>query len=167
MKALLCAAVRRAAWTWRVWFSMTVTGPPLPRTTCNAQVNLTLTRGDDVDAQSGAARVLVASDALTRGMDVAGVGAVVNYDAPAFAKTYVHRAGRTARAGQHGKALVEYGLGFWTHALLTHVEHHLLASKVPHPIIAPECEQYTVRMVHETVRKVPPRCDVCRSKGGG
>lgn len=55
------------------------------------------------DAQSGAARVLVASDALTRGMDVAGVGAVVNYDAPAFAKTYVHRAGRTARAGQHGK----------------------------------------------------------------
>ena len=55
------------------------------------------------DAQSGAARVLVASDALARGMDVAGVGAVVNYDAPAFAKTYVHRAGRTARAGQHGK----------------------------------------------------------------
>ncbi|KAK9821304.1 hypothetical protein WJX81_005661 [Elliptochloris bilobata] len=53
--------------------------------------------------QSGAARVLVASDALTRGMDVAGVGAVINYDAPTFAKTYVHRAGRTARAGQHGR----------------------------------------------------------------
>ena len=62
------------------------------------------------DAQSGAARVLVASDALTRGMDVAGVGAVVNYDAPAFAKTYVHRAGRTARARQHGEALVVCGL---------------------------------------------------------
>ena len=55
--------------------------------------------------QSGAARVLVASDALTRGMDVPGVGAVVNYDAPSFAKTYVHRAGRTARAGQQGAPL--------------------------------------------------------------
>ena len=49
--------------------------------------------------------MLVASDALTRGMDVPGVGAVVNYDAPSFAKTYVHRAGRTARAGQQGAPL--------------------------------------------------------------
>ena len=57
--------------------------------------------------------MLVASDALTRGMDVAGVGAVVNYDAPTFAKTYVHRAGRTARAGQHGKfSLLKW---FWQH----------------------------------------------------
>ena len=57
-------------------------------------------------AQSGAARVLVASDALTRGMDVEGVGAVVNYDAPVFAKTYVHRAGRTARAGSTVRPLM-------------------------------------------------------------
>ncbi|KAL6782479.1 hypothetical protein ACKKBG_A06940 [Auxenochlorella protothecoides x Auxenochlorella symbiontica] len=48
------------------------------------------------------ARILVCSDALTRGMDVAGVAAVVNYDAPVYAKTYVHRAGRTARAGAPG-----------------------------------------------------------------
>lgn len=45
-------------------------------------------------------QVLVCSDAMTRGMDVEGVGAVVNYDAPVYAKTYVHRAGRTARAGE-------------------------------------------------------------------
>jgi hypothetical protein len=61
--------------------------------------------------QSGAARVLVASDALTRGMDVPGVAAVVNYDAPTFAKTYVHRAGRTARAGQQGARPVRVGGG--------------------------------------------------------
>ncbi|KAG1663277.1 hypothetical protein FOA52_006318 [Chlamydomonas sp. UWO 241] len=52
--------------------------------------------------RSGAASVLVASDAMTRGMDVESVGAVVNYDAPVYAKTYVHRAGRTARAGRSG-----------------------------------------------------------------
>ncbi len=35
--------------------------------------------------------MLVASDAMTRGMDVEGVANVVNYDAPVYAKTYVHR----------------------------------------------------------------------------
>jgi len=48
--------------------------------------------------------VLIASDAMTRGMDVEGVAQVVNYDAPVYAKTYVHRCGRTARAGRAGGA---------------------------------------------------------------
>ncbi|EFN52499.1 hypothetical protein CHLNCDRAFT_138879 [Chlorella variabilis] len=53
--------------------------------------------------RSGKAKVLVCSDAMTRGMDVAGVANVVNYDAPVYVKTYVHRAGRTARAGRAGR----------------------------------------------------------------
>ena len=52
----------------------------------------------------GRAQVLVASDAMTRGMDVEGVANVINYDVPVYAKTYVHRVGRTARAGQAGRA---------------------------------------------------------------
>lgn len=47
---------------------------------------------------------LIASDAATRGLDVSGVGVVVNYNAPAHAKTYVHRVGRTARNGARGAA---------------------------------------------------------------
>lgn len=54
--------------------------------------------------RSGEAQVLVASDAMTRGMDVDNVGNVVNYDVPVYAKTYVHRVGRTARAGRPGRA---------------------------------------------------------------
>lgn len=54
--------------------------------------------------RSGQVQVLVASDAMTRGMDVADVALVVNYDAPVYPKTYVHRVGRTARAGKEGKA---------------------------------------------------------------
>jgi ATP-dependent RNA helicase DDX51/DBP6 len=55
--------------------------------------------------KSGAATVLVASDAMTRGMDVEHVSAVINYDAPVYAKTYVHRwglraGGRAARGAQ-------------------------------------------------------------------
>ncbi|KAG2450423.1 hypothetical protein HYH02_004925 [Chlamydomonas schloesseri] len=55
--------------------------------------------------RKGGAKVLVASDAMTRGMDVDCVQAVINYDAPVYAKTYVHRAGRTARAGKSGRVV--------------------------------------------------------------
>lgn len=48
--------------------------------------------------------MLIASDAMTRGMDVEGVGNVINYDMPVYAKTYVHRVGRTARAGRAGSS---------------------------------------------------------------
>jgi ATP-dependent RNA helicase DDX51/DBP6 len=55
--------------------------------------------------RAGHASILVCSDAMTRGMDVEGVEAVINYDAPVYVKTYVHRAGRTARAGKTGKVI--------------------------------------------------------------
>ncbi|RDX69303.1 DEAD-box ATP-dependent RNA helicase 1, partial [Mucuna pruriens] len=53
--------------------------------------------------RKGEFQVLVSSDAMTRGMDVEGVRNVINYDMPKYIKTYVHRAGRTARAGQAGR----------------------------------------------------------------
>jgi superfamily II DNA helicase RecQ len=53
--------------------------------------------------REGDIQVLVSSDAMTRGMDVEGVRNVINYDMPAYIKTYIHRAGRTARAGQTGR----------------------------------------------------------------
>jgi ATP-independent RNA helicase DbpA len=49
--------------------------------------------------------VLVASDVAARGLDVADLGAVVNYDVPNDPDTYVHRIGRTGRAGRNGIAL--------------------------------------------------------------
>jgi len=52
--------------------------------------------------RSGLVKVLVTSDAMTRGMDLANVENVVNYDPPNYPKTYIHRAGRTARAGSTG-----------------------------------------------------------------
>ncbi|XP_031473949.1 DEAD-box ATP-dependent RNA helicase 1-like isoform X1 [Nymphaea colorata] len=52
--------------------------------------------------RAGDIQVIVASDAMTRGMDIEGVYNVINYDMPPYIKTYVHRAGRTARAGRPG-----------------------------------------------------------------
>ena len=55
--------------------------------------------------RSGSAEVLVATDIAARGIDVDGIRMVVNYDVPNDPETYVHRVGRTARAGARGLAL--------------------------------------------------------------
>ncbi len=55
--------------------------------------------------RSGKARVLVATDIAARGLDIDGITHVINYDLPMEAESYVHRIGRTARAGAVGVAL--------------------------------------------------------------
>ncbi len=55
--------------------------------------------------RSGDLNVLVATDIAARGIDVEGITHVINYDLPNIAETYVHRIGRTARAGASGMAL--------------------------------------------------------------
>jgi ATP-dependent RNA helicase RhlE len=57
------------------------------------------------DFKRGATRVLVATDIAARGIDVDGVSHVINYDMPDAAESYVHRIGRTGRAGASGIAL--------------------------------------------------------------
>jgi ATP-dependent RNA helicase RhlE len=55
--------------------------------------------------KSGKYRLLVATDIAARGIDVTGIGLVVNYDLPQNSEDYVHRIGRTGRAGREGKAV--------------------------------------------------------------
>ncbi len=55
--------------------------------------------------RSGNARVLVATDVASRGLDIEGITHVINYELPNEAESYVHRIGRTARAGSSGVAL--------------------------------------------------------------
>ncbi|MBF0137523.1 MAG: DEAD/DEAH box helicase [Magnetococcus sp. DMHC-1] len=55
--------------------------------------------------RAGDIRVLVATDIAARGIDVAGVSHVINFDLPNEPESYVHRIGRTARAGREGAAI--------------------------------------------------------------
>jgi len=55
--------------------------------------------------RSGEVRTLIATDIAARGIDVDGVSHVVNFDLPNVPETYVHRIGRTARAGRDGIAI--------------------------------------------------------------
>lgn len=54
--------------------------------------------------RDGKVQVLVATDVMSRGIDVSGIDAVVNYDVPMDPEDYVHRVGRTGRAGATGHA---------------------------------------------------------------
>jgi superfamily II DNA/RNA helicase len=56
--------------------------------------------------RAGTLRFLVASDVAARGLDVPSVSHVYNYDVPSHAEDYVHRIGRTGRAGRDGKAIM-------------------------------------------------------------
>ncbi|MBI2542254.1 DEAD/DEAH box helicase [Candidatus Woesearchaeota archaeon] len=51
------------------------------------------------------AKVLVASDVAARGLDIKNVSHIINYDSPKTSKEYIHRIGRTARAGSEGKVI--------------------------------------------------------------
>ena len=55
--------------------------------------------------KAGERSILVATDMASRGLDIPSVDFVLNYDVPANSKDYVHRVGRTARAGRSGRSL--------------------------------------------------------------
>jgi ATP-dependent RNA helicase RhlE len=55
--------------------------------------------------RQGTARILIATDIAARGIDVSGISHVINFELPNVAEQYVHRIGRTARAGAAGVAI--------------------------------------------------------------
>ena len=59
--------------------------------------------------RSGAIQVLVATDVMSRGIDIQGIDAVINFDMPLDPEDYVHRIGRTGRAGAAGQAYTFMG----------------------------------------------------------
>jgi ATP-dependent RNA helicase RhlB len=94
------------------------------------------------DFKAGTLPILVATDVASRGLHIEGVTHVVNYDVPQDPEDYVHRIGRTARAGASGRALtlacesyaealepIEKMIGF--RLPVVHVEDHMLVKPVP------------------------------------
>jgi len=82
--------------------------------------------------RSGEAEILVATDIAARGIDVDGIRMVVNFDVPTDPEVYVHRVGRTARAGAQGLALTLISPDEWL--LMADVEN-LIGKGFPREVI--------------------------------
>ena len=98
------------------WSSPAPSAPPTasPRTSTSAaspQPRSTATSGQGARERalrafrSGKVDILVATDVAARGIDITGVTHVINYECPDDEKTYLHRIGRTGRAGETGTAI--------------------------------------------------------------
>jgi ATP-dependent RNA helicase RhlE len=103
--------------------------------------------------RSGAAEVLVATDLAARGIDVDGIRMVVNFDVPTDPEVYVHRVGRTARAGAQGLALTLLSPDEWL--LMGDIEK-LVGQTFPREVI-PGFEPSVKPLVPRALRVEPPR----------
>jgi len=81
--------------------------------------------------KEGDIRILVATDVAARGIDVSQVSHVINFDVPIIYEDYVHRIGRTGRAGEKGVAIT-----FCTEAETYHIEKIQKLIRQPIPIVA-------------------------------
>jgi ATP-dependent RNA helicase RhlE len=104
--------------------------------------------------KSGRYKVLVATDIASRGIDVIGIELVINYDLPEDAENYVHRIGRTARAGCRGHAI-----SFARPDQSSDVRDIEKLIRIPLPVSKhPEMPfEKFVETGHEVVRKGPKR----------
>lgn len=104
--------------------------------------------------KSGKIRVLVATDIAARGIDIDALELVINFDLPNEAETYVHRIGRTGRAGASGRAWsfcsedeIPY---LWDIQKLTGLQ---LPLEVDHPYVLTDLSGFKQRPTHQAVAK--------------
>jgi len=108
--------------------------------------------------QSGELPVLIGTDVASRGLHIPDVQYVMNYDLPQDAEDYVHRIGRTARAGASGNAI---SFGCETYAISLPDIEAFIGHKIP-------VANYDVSLLPELIRpKMPPRRKPQQRRGGG
>jgi len=73
--------------------------------TVNGQMSQAKRLGSLARFRQRDANILVATDVASRGLDIPAVDLVINYDLPMCPKDYIHRVGRTARAGKAGRSI--------------------------------------------------------------
>jgi len=82
--------------------------------------------------KSGQVRILFATDVASRGLDIPSVDLIINHNVPFVPKEYVHRVGRTARAGRSGSAITlvtQYDVKLM-HKIEERIDRHLIEYKV-------------------------------------
>jgi ATP-dependent RNA helicase DDX47/RRP3 len=100
--------------------------------------------------KAGEKTILICTDVASRGLDIPSVDIVINYDVPQSSKDYIHRVGRTARAGRSGKSITlvsQYDVEWFTRI------EHALEKKLPEfPIDSKQAVLVLQERVQEAVR---------------
>ncbi|CAD5231651.1 unnamed protein product [Bursaphelenchus xylophilus] len=112
--------------------------------------------------------VLVCTDVASRGLDIANVDVVINYDVPTNSKDYIHRVGRTARAGKAGVAITivtQYDVEIYQN-VESNLGKKLDEFKVSHDDIMPLVEHVTQAIRHAAQRYKETNEGQKRAKGG-
>lgn len=106
--------------------------------------------------RKGSLRLLVATDIAARGLDVDDVDAVVNFELPRDPEDYVHRIGRTARAGRKGKAITFMGRRDFS--LMSRIERFIGVKLTPEPVMtAVQVDQLrTEALIDDILERVKP-----------
>jgi superfamily II DNA/RNA helicase len=111
--------------------------------------------------RAGQVKTLIATDIAARGIDVDGISHVINYDLPNIPESYVHRIGRTARAGAAGTAI--------SFCAADEVAHLRAIEKLIRSAI-PATDRRSARPAHDRAQRTgaqPPRQDHQHSRRGG
>lgn len=94
--------------------------------------------------------VLIATDIVSRGIDIDDIQMVINYDTPRDPEDYVHRIGRTARANREGQAITLVTPRDWQHLLKI---ERLIEKKIPKPELPENCGEKPDMSKGDTARK--------------
>jgi len=114
----------------------------------------------------GTSRILIATDVIARGIDIEGITTVISFDTSLYAENYIHRIGRTGRAGQLGKSILLYSD---KESDLKDAIEGLMNYKIP-VIDIPEEVEITTRLTPEEDPSIYPDDiddNIVIPKGGG
>jgi ATP-dependent RNA helicase RhlE len=108
--------------------------------------------------QRGDTTILVATDIISRGMDLSGVTHVINFDAPDDFENFIHRIGRTGRADQKGEALSLFSE--FEHDLKQEIDRSLGDFKIDYTELPEELEFSSVLITEEEPKNMMPNVAV-------
>jgi ATP-dependent RNA helicase DDX54/DBP10 len=114
--------------------------------------------------RDGKSELLVVTDVAARGLDIPAMGHVINYDFPAGVRVFVHRVGRTARAGQKGHAwsLVTRDDQPYLHDLETFLERNIVSDTNAFGTVPRDSLEATSEYIHHSLETSEPQLESLR-----